>query len=376
MNKNLKPFLAITKWLTIFLITFLIAGSASAQYTRQTVHSFPSKFGPNAYVGYVLYLPRGYDANPSRKYPVLFFLHGSGEKSYMATDSSQIGLIKTHGPPKLIEYGKSFPFIVISPQCPFSDWETPTEDNYVTNVSRPGEFVDEIVEKMKTLYRIDTDSMYLTGLSMGAAATNSYIMLHGDKIAAAIPISGWVDDRTNACNVAKNNVGVWAFNNDEDPKSLALPDFVREINKCTPAPSEEAKSTVYVSKEHDAWTKTYDNTGPGIAPDNIYSWLLRHSKKPAVITATENLEYNFTSTFSIYPTPAKDDVTIRFSNQTTENVIVQLFSNSTEVMRNHISVVYGMNELKLNVGNLQDGLYLISVTGANKKQTGKLLISR
>src|SRR5258705_1132274 len=61
---------------------------------------------------YLLYLPDGYLNDTIKKWPLLIFLHGSGESG------TDLNKVKVHGPPKLIEQGKKFPFIVVSPQAP------------------------------------------------------------------------------------------------------------------------------------------------------------------------------------------------------------------------------------------------------------------
>ena len=50
--------------------------------------------------------------NQKESWPLLLFLHGAGERG------SNLEVVKKHGPPKLIEAGQPFPFIVASPQCP------------------------------------------------------------------------------------------------------------------------------------------------------------------------------------------------------------------------------------------------------------------
>src|SRR5262245_42803993 len=60
-------------------------------------------------INYLLYLPPGYEHKD--KWPLLLFLHGAGERG------SDLEKVKKHGPPKLIEEGNEFPFIVVSPQC-------------------------------------------------------------------------------------------------------------------------------------------------------------------------------------------------------------------------------------------------------------------
>src|SRR5882724_10095421 len=67
-------------------------------------------------MNYLLYLPKNYEQQES--WPLLLFLHGSGERG------DDLELVKHNGPPKLIVAGKEFPFIVIAPQCPkIKFWE-------------------------------------------------------------------------------------------------------------------------------------------------------------------------------------------------------------------------------------------------------------
>ena len=68
---------------------------------------------------YLLYLPEGYLSDTTKKWPLLIFLHGSGESG------ADLEKVKVHGPPKLVEQGKKFPFIIVSPQAPpETGWQT------------------------------------------------------------------------------------------------------------------------------------------------------------------------------------------------------------------------------------------------------------
>lgn len=60
---------------------------------------------------YLLFLPQDYGKDPARKWPVILFLHGAGERG------SDLNQVKMHGPPKIVEQRKDFPFIVISPRA-------------------------------------------------------------------------------------------------------------------------------------------------------------------------------------------------------------------------------------------------------------------
>ena len=83
-----------------------------------------------------------------------------------------------HGPPKLIEQGKDFPFIVVSPQCPEEQWWEPGGDVMA--------LIDEIAEK----YSVDPNRIYLTGLSMGGFGTWTIAGNYPERFAAIVPICG------------------------------------------------------------------------------------------------------------------------------------------------------------------------------------------
>ena len=64
---------------------------------------------------YLLSLPEGYESDPAKKWPLLVFLHGAGERG------DDLSLLNKHGPPKLIAAGKKFEAIVVSPQVPLKN---------------------------------------------------------------------------------------------------------------------------------------------------------------------------------------------------------------------------------------------------------------
>src|SRR4051794_28472839 len=66
----------------------------------------------NVTLQYLLYLPNEYDTKAGEKWPLVLFLHGSGERG------DDLEKLKIHGPPKLADQGKEFPFVLVSPQCP------------------------------------------------------------------------------------------------------------------------------------------------------------------------------------------------------------------------------------------------------------------
>jgi len=260
---------------------------------RQTSNSFRAKLGPNALVGYLAYVPEAYYKDPSAKFPVLLMLHGMGEKLWNPQNISQLNLVRKYGPAMLIDKGQEFPFIVITPQCPFPGWDDVSTDGYKTTSMQPGKFVNEIYDYIEANYRIDKSREYLTGISMGGGSVWSYLQEPNNRVAAAIPIAGW-GDFAKASVVASQNTPIWNFQGGNDG-GANMQSLINTVNSFKP--SVLAKCTVYPGVGHNAWDITYNNSGPGIAPDNIYDWLMRYTKagkevqapnKAPIVDAGEN----------------------------------------------------------------------------------------
>ena len=63
----------------------------------QTRQQFSALRTKKMELGYLLYLPTGYDAKAAQKWPLILFLHGAGERG---TNLTQVA---AHGPPKLVK---------------------------------------------------------------------------------------------------------------------------------------------------------------------------------------------------------------------------------------------------------------------------------
>ncbi len=194
---------------------------------------------------YLLYLPKGYEKQSS--WPLLLFLHGAGERG------DDLNRVKVHGPPKLIEQGMEFPFIVVSPQCPKDSWW-----QSVKLVA----LLDEIAEK----YKVDPDRVYVTGLSMGGFGTWRLAALVPQRLAAIVPICGGGEPL-----LAKHfaHLPVWVFHGAKDSvvPIRRSEEMVEAIKKCGGHP----KFTVYPDAGHNSWTKAYDNP-------QLYQWLLQQHR--------------------------------------------------------------------------------------------------
>jgi predicted peptidase len=195
-------------------------------------------------MGYLLFLPQTYDKT-DQKWPLILFLHGGGETG------TELAKVKIHGPPKIVETKKDFPFIVVSPQSPGRGW----------SAESLGALLDEVVSK----YKVDQSRIYLTGLSMGGGGTWALAAAAPERFAAIVPICG----RGNPANVQRlKNLPIWVFHGAKD-KTVPLTLSETMVNALKEAGAKEVKFTVYPEAGHDSWTVTYNNP-------ELYTWLLEH----------------------------------------------------------------------------------------------------
>jgi predicted peptidase len=228
-------------------IIILVTASISLA-SGQRVDTLRARVTIDVKLDYLTFLPRDYDKDPSKKWPLMIFLHGAGERG------SEIEKVKTHGPPKIAASNGDFPFILVAPQCPEHRWwEPPT--------------VNALLEKVMAEHRVDPDRVYLTGISMGGYGTWSTAAAYPEKFAAIVPICGSGDPEVAA---KLKHVPTWVFHGEKDEvvpigRSERMVDAIKRAGG-------DVTFTRYPDATHDSWTVTYDNP-------KVYEWLLRHTRK-------------------------------------------------------------------------------------------------
>lgn len=195
---------------------------------------------------YVQYLPKDYDA--SKKYPLVFFLHGAGERGNDLDAASRHGYMK-----HVREKGAEYPFIFIAPQCPLDKyWGCYTESLLA--------FIDHIC----SILPIDEDRIYLTGLSMGGTGTWMLSMAAPERFAAIAPICGsgiyW-----HGRVLAKTPIFVYHGDCDDAVPIQNSIEMIKSVNKH----GGNAQIKILYGVGHDAWNAAYDG-------DELYTWMLSH----------------------------------------------------------------------------------------------------
>lgn len=230
---------------SILFVIIMISTTTFSQNDRQTPVKFEKEITLTIPANYLLYLPKDYSES-DKDFPLVLFLHGSGERG------NDLEKVKIHGIPKLIKEGKEFPFIAVSPQCP---------DDIFWNT----DILIALLDEIETNYRVDKNRIYVTGLSMGGHGTWELALRQPERFAAIAPVCGW-SNPDEACKIA--HVPAWVFHGAKDMvvPVKAAEDMVEALKKC----GSNVKLTIYPEANHDSWTETYNN-------EELYNWLLDQS---------------------------------------------------------------------------------------------------
>jgi DNA-binding beta-propeller fold protein YncE len=204
-------------------------------------------------LNYLLFMPRETTAVAGGTFPLIVSLHGIGERG------SDLWKVKGEGLPKILDGNNTFPFIVVSPQCPST-----TEWYYNDGVQL---LVNRLIDSAIVRYPVDTNRIYLTGLSMGGIGTLDLAIRYPRRFAALLPIAFRIEPGWDLCVI--KDIPLWAFHGAKD-NIIPLANAQSVITVLTACPGDPL-FTIYPDLYHDAWTTTYNNPA-------VYDWLLTKTK--------------------------------------------------------------------------------------------------
>ncbi|HRX51814.1 MAG TPA: hypothetical protein P5571_10655 [Candidatus Krumholzibacteria bacterium] len=236
-----------------------------------------------------LHVPAEAAADPAARFPLLLFLHGSGERGDSLEDPSALDRVCYNGPPLHLQRGDwqpPAPMIVLSPQSHTEDWEP--------------QDVRALLEWADARLPVDRSRIYLTGLSRGGYGVWNYLAVYGGgagdplAIAAAAPICGGPTRPVPQPDV-RGGTPLWAFHGEVDdivPPSMSV-DAVLAVAALDPV--EAPRLTILPGVNHGSWVPVYagNDLGSGMAhwPENpavdpllvpyspdLYTWLLAHRR--------------------------------------------------------------------------------------------------
>ena len=206
--------------------------------------------------------------DPKQRYPLVVFLHGSGERG----DDNEKQLLL--GVPEFLkpENRKDYPCFLIAPQCPEGkkwvevDWGAESSVQ-PKEPSEPMALLLGLIEQLPKDYPIDPKRIYVTGLSMGGFGTWDVIARRPDLFAAAAPICGGGDENT-APKIAK--IPIWAFHGSKD-STVRVSRTLYMIEALKKAGGDPGY-TIYPGEGHASWIPAYRDP-------QLMNWLFAQKKE-------------------------------------------------------------------------------------------------
>ncbi len=205
------------------------------------------------------------DYDPVSKYPLVIFLHGAGERGndneaqlkwgIMNFTSEQI--MHVHRP------------IVIAPQCPknmrWADYSAKTT-TFQSAPTSPMKLLLELIDQAVSTLPVDTNRIYITGLSMGGFGTFDAISRQPDRFAAAVPVCGG-GDVSLAPSIA--HLPIWIFHGALD--SVVKPELAQNMYAALIKAGANPGLTIYPDIGHFSWLGAYSDT-------KMMNWLFQQKK--------------------------------------------------------------------------------------------------
>ena len=224
----------------VFIMVFISCSIIHAQ----AIEKVKAKYN------YLLYLPKSYDSS-NKKWPVIICLHGGSQKG------NDLSKLKAYGPPSLVEKGRSFDFIIASPQCPDGKyWST---ENWF----------DSLYNDLVSKYHIDINRIYISGISMGGYGAFITAMDHPEKFAAILSLCGGCNDSDTSRICSISRIPVWAFHGTADD-IVSISETKRIVNKL-----EQCNGNIKFTP--------LENEGHGLQfvyeRQDIYDWMLKQRTK-------------------------------------------------------------------------------------------------
>ena len=194
---------------------------------------------------FALHIPK----HTKDKKPLIVFLHGSGEKG------TDIQKVKEHGPFKYLK-SHELDAYVLAPQCP--------ENEYWNE-----EVLYRLILKIQKENNIDSNRIYLTGLSMGAWGAWNLVVAHPETFAALVPIAGYVDriPMIENCKIATIPTRIFHGLLDDVVNVEYSIAMYKKLKTC----NANVALTIFDDANHDSWSRVYDN-------QEIYDWMFKQIK--------------------------------------------------------------------------------------------------
>lgn len=223
---------------------------------------------------YRLLLPIDY--KPGNKYPLIIFMHGSGERGNDNTAQLK------HGSKLFLNDSlrKEYPAIVVLPQCAKnSSWAVMgfnkdsvgwagVKFNADTIPTVSAGLLHQLTDSLLHSGSVDYQRMYVGGLSMGGIGTFDILARYPNRFAAAFPICG-AGNEEYATRFA-DGTALWIFHGAED--KVVPTKFSRDYYNKLRMAGCRVLYTEYPGVGHNSWDNAF-------AEPDLLSWLFSFKRK-------------------------------------------------------------------------------------------------
>lgn len=195
---------------------------------------------------FVAYASEKRSAHPA----LIVHLHGAGERGNGNDELDRVLLL---GFPTIVNDDCLTDCILVMPQCPPNSF-------WAAKVESLKAFIDRLIDT----FDIDTDRIYLCGLSMGGFGTWYTAMAYPDLFAAIAPCCGG----GMAWNAGVLTMPIWTFHGLEDKRVSATQTI--EMVEALKGVNDRVRCDLYEGVGHDSWNRAFSK--------ELLAWMLAQHK--------------------------------------------------------------------------------------------------
>lgn len=211
--------------------------------SAQQLTSYTNKV-TNGY-NFWVYTPEGYDTTSADK-PIVLFLHGQ------SLCGSDLNRVRRYGPLDALKMGRKIDAVVVAPQNPGGSWN-------------PAKIMN-VLEWVEACYPVDTNRLYVLGMSLGGYGTIHFVAAYPHKVAAAMALCGGsnLSDHCSLCQVP-----LWIMHGTAD-KAISFSQSQKIVNAMKACgDTSRLRFTKLPGQSHGALAKIF-------YLEETYEWLFAH----------------------------------------------------------------------------------------------------
>lgn len=253
----------------LYLVLFLLVATVLPLLAQSSL-PYEARYFVNSAgdsLPYRILFPEGYEEG-RQNYPLLLFLHGAGERGQ--DNKAQL----THGARTIADSTSRYPAIVVFPQC--------KKEGYWAEIERTAEgfsyilreypnpnlhLVMGLLDELTATEMIDTNRLYLGGLSMGGFGTFELLARRPQTFAAAFPICG--GGLPLVAPLYAPHVAMWIFHGAQDQVVPVAES--RAVYEALKQAGATVKYTEYPEARHNSWDNAFAEPG-------LFNWLFSQRK--------------------------------------------------------------------------------------------------